>query len=44
MARLDAATIRKDFPIFERTIGGKQIHFLDSGAGVVEEQQKCAIS
>jgi cysteine desulfurase/selenocysteine lyase len=32
MARLDAATIRKDFPIFERTIGGKQIHFLDSGA------------
>ena len=32
MPGLDTAAIRKDFPIFERTIGGKQIHFLDSGA------------
>ncbi len=32
MHLLDAASIRGDFPIFERTIGGKQIHFLDSGA------------
>jgi cysteine desulfurase/selenocysteine lyase len=32
MSALDTATIRADFPIFERTINGKPIHFLDSGA------------
>jgi cysteine desulfurase/selenocysteine lyase len=32
MQALDVATIRKDFPIFERMIGGHPIHFLDSGA------------
>jgi cysteine desulfurase/selenocysteine lyase len=32
MSALDTAAIRRDFPIFERLIGGKQIHFLDSGA------------
>ncbi len=32
MPSLDAATIRADFPIFERTINGKPIHFLDSAA------------
>jgi cysteine desulfurase/selenocysteine lyase len=32
MSALDTAGIRADFPIFERTINGKPIHFLDSAA------------
>ncbi len=39
MPALDTAKIRDDFPIFERTIGGKQIHFLDSGASSQKPSQ-----
>ncbi len=39
MPRLDAATIRGDFPIFDRMIGGKPIHFLDSGASSQKPSQ-----
>src|SRR3546814_9813765 len=32
MTPLDVATIKKDFPIFEREIAGKRIVYLDSAA------------
>src|SRR3546814_13236413 len=32
MTPLDVATIKKDFPIFEREIAGKRIDYLDSAA------------
>lgn len=39
MNGFDAARIRKDFPIFEREINGKPIHFLDSGASSQKPRQ-----
>ncbi len=39
MPSLDTAAIRSDFPVFERLIGGKQIHFLDSGASSQKPSQ-----
>ena len=39
MTAFDVALIRKDFPIFEREINGKPIHFLDSGASSQKPRQ-----
>ena len=39
MTAFDVARIRKDFPIFEREINGKPIHFLDSGASSQKPRQ-----
>lgn len=39
MTVFDAAAIRKDFPIFEREIHGKPLHFLDSGASSQKPRQ-----
>jgi cysteine desulfurase / selenocysteine lyase len=36
---MDVSSIRKDFPIFERTIGGRRLSFLDSGASSQRPRQ-----